>query len=132
MENRLTKRTKYGVEFYCEVSNEEEYKDSVNEVINKLAEFEDLEEQGLLLYLPCKLATTVYKITSDRCYNYCRKEYACNSMPYSNDCMASAYVSETIFTIEMFNWIDKSIFLTEEKAQRALKKIKCIEGNINE
>ena len=30
---------------------------------NKLAEYEDLEEQGLLLRLPCKVGDTVYIIT---------------------------------------------------------------------
>ena len=32
---------------------------------DKLAEYEDLEEQGLLLKLPCKVGDTVYLIKSD-------------------------------------------------------------------
>lgn len=31
----------------------------------KLASYEDLEEQGLLLRLPCKIGDTVYRISSD-------------------------------------------------------------------
>lgn len=33
-------------------------------IVTRLAELEDLEEQGLLLRLPCKLGDTVYVITS--------------------------------------------------------------------
>ena len=33
--------------------------------ITKLARYEDLEEQGLLLKLPCKVGDTVYLIKSD-------------------------------------------------------------------
>ena len=34
----------------------------ISEAINKLAEYENLEEQGLLLRLPCKVGTKVYAI----------------------------------------------------------------------
>ena len=37
----------------------------VNDVCEKLGEYEDLEEQGLLLKLPCKVGDTVYLIKSD-------------------------------------------------------------------
>lgn len=33
--------------------------------IRKLAEYEDLEEQGLLLKLPCKVGDTLYRIDTD-------------------------------------------------------------------
>ena len=35
---------------------------SISEAINKLADYENLEEQGLLLRLPCKVGTKVYAI----------------------------------------------------------------------
>lgn len=38
----------------------------MGEAIDKLAEYEDLEEQGLLLRLPCKVGDTVYGLV-----NYC-------------------------------------------------------------
>lgn len=37
----------------------------LREVINKLAAYEDAEEQGLLLRLPCKVGDTVYIIQSN-------------------------------------------------------------------
>ena len=36
--------------------------DSVDKLAKKLAEYEDLEEQGLLLRLPCKVGDTLYRI----------------------------------------------------------------------
>ena len=32
----------------------------IGDILGKLAEYEDLEEQGLLLRLPCPIGTTVY------------------------------------------------------------------------
>lgn len=37
----------------------------VYDVCEKLGDYEDLEEQGLLLKLPCKVGDTVYLIKSD-------------------------------------------------------------------
>ena len=34
----------------------------IGDILGKLAEYEDLEEQGLLLRLPCKVGSTVYAI----------------------------------------------------------------------
>lgn len=34
--------------------------DTIKDMINRLAELEDLEEQGLLVRLPCKVGDTVY------------------------------------------------------------------------
>ena len=63
---RLTKRTKDGVAYWLGV-NGVSYSDNQGNIygnaITKLAEYEDLEEQGLLLRLPCKVGDTVYIIT---------------------------------------------------------------------
>ena len=37
----------------------------IQKAFEKLAEYEDLDEQGLLLRLPCKVGDTVYLIKSD-------------------------------------------------------------------
>lgn len=49
---------KYGFE-YCRKENWENC-ETISDVIDKLAEYEDLEEQELLLRLPCKVGDTVY------------------------------------------------------------------------
>ena len=38
----------------------------IQKAFEKLAEYEDLEEQGLLLKLPCKVGSTVYHIANKR------------------------------------------------------------------
>ena len=39
--------------------------EDIRKVLRKLCEYEELEEQGLLLKLPCKVGDTVYLIKSD-------------------------------------------------------------------
>lgn len=48
---------------YCEQQRVETCNEcGIYQAIHKLAEYEDLEEQGLLLRLPCKVGDTVYAI----------------------------------------------------------------------
>ena len=62
---RLTKRTKCGaVVPYIDLSYESEYNDWITDITEKLAEYEDLEEQSLLLRLPCKVGEAVDKLFS--------------------------------------------------------------------
>ena len=39
--------------------------DYASKVLTKLADYEDAEEQGLLLRLPCKVGTIIYKIENN-------------------------------------------------------------------
>ncbi len=82
--------------------------------------YEDMESRRCIL-LPVEVGTTVYKITSDKCFNYCHRTRACNSMPYSKECQGSAYVTETIFEVELYGWWGKSVFATEAEADAKLK-----------
>jgi hypothetical protein len=71
MMERLTGRTKYG-EIYmtacdksCPCADKTECNGDCDEtwkVIEKLADYEDLEEHGLLVKLPCKVGDTVYTV----------------------------------------------------------------------
>ena len=70
--DRLTQRTELGVSidknedcptcsicWNCDIASKDcRY---IDDALNKLAEYEDLEEQGLLLRLPIPIGTTVYK-----------------------------------------------------------------------
>jgi hypothetical protein len=65
---RLTKRTNNGMAFLTKVKDSEQDVESpypntlkaILDSIQKLAEYEDAEEQGLLIKLPCKVGDTVY------------------------------------------------------------------------
>ena len=56
MMKRLTYRTTKG-----EAMGDSSVAD-IGDVLGKLAEYEDLEEQGLLLRLPCKVGDTVHEL----------------------------------------------------------------------
>ena len=55
---------KYGFE-YCRKEDWENCK-TIDDVIDKLAYYEDLEEQGLLLLLPVKAGDTVYRYVEEK------------------------------------------------------------------
>ena len=96
------------------VSEYKEHSERVKLAVKKLAEYEDAEEQGLLVKLPCKVGDTLY-------------------LPYSRP----RYIKEVMVTDFMFNGCDlhiltdfvtlgnrdigKTVFLTKEEAEQALK-----------
>lgn len=80
-------------------------------VLERLAEYEDLEEQGKLLKLPCAVGDTVYAIEVDEenfTHFYCPRK-----------------ISEYKFNLQMLDLLEmfgKCIFLTREEAEAALKE----------
>ena len=87
----------------------------LREVINKLSEYEDEEEQGLLLRLPCKVGDTVYLIESE-----CEGDiYDCSHCCEHCACL-NTFVAEVKFDAEWFDCIGKTVFLTREEAEAAL------------
>lgn len=95
----------------------------------KLAAYEDLEEQGLLVILPCKVGTKVYAISSflDCIYNYdnckatqkrkCEEDIPCK---YEKNLYR---VKEIEFNLTLKDAIGKTVFLTREEAEKKLKEI---------
>jgi len=58
---RLTRRSENGTAIYNTPSSDPvKWENNRHEVLQKLAEYEDLEEQGKLLKLPCAVGDTVY------------------------------------------------------------------------
>ena len=99
--------------------------DPYYEVLSKLNEYQDMEEQGRLVKLPCKVGDTVYVLVEmDDNEKYTRVK---------NDVVKSFYISpDNIPMIEFtYIWHDtyindfgKSVFLTREQAEQALKQEK--------
>ena len=77
----------------------------VNQAIKKLAEYEDAEEQGRLIILPCKIGSPVYKIM------YQRDNFDDRLYPI---------VTTVNFTYEMIDQIGKTVFYTPEEAEEKL------------
>ena len=84
----------------------------------KLAAYEDAEEQGLLLRLPCKLGDIAYEITGATTRGYDWKY-----LTYEK-----AYIHGTVFNLSRLHDIGKTIFLTKEEAEEKLKELKEMEG----
>ena len=86
------------------------------EHMHELAEYWDLDKQGLLLRLPCKLRDTVYLIQS--------------RWIKANNKTELVVVPYMITSLDWIvgqcnrNHIGKTVFLTQEEAEVALKKMK--------
>lgn len=70
---------------------------------NKLANYEDLDEQGLLLRLPCKVGDDVYYILG------APKVVCC--------------IEKTPFELSDINRIGKDLFLTRLEAEKKLREL---------
>ena len=79
--------------------------DDIRAVLKKLAAYEDLEEQGLLVRLPCKVGTEVYYILGIP-----------NKMPCTID--------KCVFELSDIDKIGESLFLTREEAEKKLEEFR--------
>lgn len=70
--------------------------------IDKLAEYEDLEEQGLLLKLPCAVGDTVYCI---------------------RESWSGYVIDKKKFKVGMVNKFNKTVFLTRQEAEDKLAEM---------
>ncbi len=110
---------------------------STKRIIEKLAEYEDLEEQGLLLRLPCKVGDDIYAIPSEVNYRLnksfgakglnaiCRQvvdHIEFNSYGY----LVSTNEGMTVHRQEAFG---ETWFLTREEAEQKLKELKEMESD---
>ena len=134
--SRLTRRAENGVAMYATPSGESvKWENNRHKVLQKLAEYEDLEEQGLLLKLPCKVGTTVYVIDTiyecDNDYMDCIMEfpdrYQCEigfKCEYEHEKLV---VRPESFDFKMLDNFNKTVFLTKEEAEKALERLECAE-----
>ena len=95
----------------------------LEKVLEKLATYEDLEEQGLLVRLPCKVGDTVYVPTR-------------NFVSELRIIMVSVYMHDTYFrwilnsgiysNLDGFpgSKLGKTVFLTREEAEKKLEEMK--------
>lgn len=107
--------------------------DDVRDAIQKLAEYEDLEEQGLLLKLPLKIGDTVWTNLSMSGWYFRRKDapyYAKvvfigvnDSEEMGGGLFNVAYRKNNYMMSFNFSDIGKTVFLTKEEAEAALKEM---------
>lgn len=118
--DRKTKLAKGGIE------------PSMLDVVHKLAEYEDLEEQGKLLKLPCAVGDTVYEL----------QEIRHRIQPFEIISINIGRMGETYFNWKLkdgigiyqnvkgfgTNQLGKTVFLTECEAETALQKMEEVDA----
>ena len=108
---------KYGFQ-HCRTEDWENCK-TIDDVIDKLAEYEDLEEQGLLLRLPVPIGTTVYNTTWwDDKYEI----VTVNGKKYSRSVRKHKVTKSTFGLLDIKEW-GKTVFLTKSEAKQKLKEM---------
>ena len=95
-----------------------------------LKNYEDLEEQGLLLKLPCKIGDTVYQLINSHIYEY-------KVIGICFDIFQNKWMYEVAYQIglEWFKTMcdfdafgkSKTVFLTREEAEKASERLECAE-----
>ena len=100
------------------------------EWLEELKEYRDLEEQGLLLKLPCKIGDTVYQLINSHIYEY-------KVIGICFDIFQNKWMYEVAYQIglEWFKTMcdfdafgkSKTVFLTKEEAEKALERLECAE-----
>lgn len=106
------------------------------EVYFKLKDYEDLEEQGRLIKLPCKVGDTVwdndygrpcaYTITAFS-FGEC-EEYICEPVTTKEAVFYYANSSGSITGSFAESEIGKSVFLNESEAEAKLKELRGVEN----
>ena len=111
--------------FDCQTSEERK---RLKTALEKLANYEDLEEQGLLVRLPCKVGDTVYRVNagakqpiipmtvSEIHFLCCKNERAVRF-----DAIGKEDMGESCYRLED---IGRIAFLTREEAVKKLEEMK--------
>ena len=133
---RLTKRLADGTAYTGALINASikgvTYPTYIGKAADKLAEYEDAEEQGLLLRLPCKPNSEVFLICSR--YTHCSfedvpfEESSCEGCEHGCDSRKELYIhrNESVgieWIARNLNKFGKTVFLTREEAESKLKEM---------
>ena len=107
---------KYGFQ-HCRTEDWKNCK-TIDDVIDKLAEYEDLEEQGRLVILPCKVGDTLYRLVPNLYRKYVEIKIAQyvinkNGIYFTTDKGVSWSADK----------IGKTVFLTKSEAEQKLKEM---------
>ena len=94
----------------------QEYDKWVVCVKKKLAEYENAEEEGRLVVLPCKIGTPVFQISYTLSYGEIGDKDKINY-----------FISQKRFNYNDFYRLGKTVFLAREKAERALENLENVE-----
>lgn len=109
---------KYGFQ-HCRTEDWENCK-TIDDVIDRLAEYENLEEQGRLVKLPCKIGTEVYDITW---WDDVQEKVVVKGKAYYRT-VHKHKVTKLPFTYSDIDNFGKTVFLTKSEAEAKLKELR--------
>ena len=140
---RLTKRNKYNGAYYpycfkedgcCGLGASEKCDkcDFAQSVCEKLAKYEDLEEQGRLIKLPCKVGDMVYRTNKGAKYPIIplvvteirHKALRSGKIAVKIICSDDLMIRTNGCLVYYLEEIGKKIWLTKEEAEKALERMK--------
>lgn len=95
---------------------------AVGEAVDKLAAYEDADEQGLLVRLPCKVGDTFYALES-RCDGAgdCDNVVECKQCNDYKQQVTEWRIYSLMQAVSAIKRLGKTVFLTREEAEAALK-----------
>ena len=91
----------------------------VKEYLEELKRYRDLEEQGLLLRLPCPIGTTVYNTTW---WDYVEEKVKVDGKTFYRT-VHKHKVSKSTFSLLDVKDFGKTVFLTKAEAEQKLKEM---------
>lgn len=113
----MDKRPCVGCEDWCEGTNRcKNYSLWIHECLNKLEKYEAAEKEGRLVVMPCKIGTPVFQIS-----------YTLNYREIGDKAKINYFISQKRFNYNDFYRLGKTVFLTREKAERALENLENVE-----
>ena len=103
----------------------------IQQVFKKLAEYEDLEEQGLLVRLPCNVGDDLYCIVNGEVKKL--KVHSFGVPDFEITDIEFKYV-DGFKIVRFVGEVGKTVFLTREEAEKKLEEMKneskrCDKGN---
>lgn len=101
------------------ITRAREREELAQQTIDRLAEYEDMEEQGLLVRLPCKIGATVYRF--QRYFNDATLKSEIKIKPCVVESVSTKRIITTDHMVMLFSNFGKTVFLTREEAEKALE-----------
>lgn len=113
MKERLTER----------IDNKLVFKDTeaCMQAINRLAEYEDAEENGTLVKLPCKVWDTVYLVIADEIFEWEVKSIEIFDF---DTVLRLGHKGSCDYAAEYLSSFNDRLFLTREQAEKRLEELK--------
>ena len=129
MMERLTIKFPTGYLFNLPTESDEMAQEKfANKLAEKLGEYEDAEEQGLLLRLPCKVGDIIYRVNTGakepvikmRVLQVNYKQLHKDRIIIRIDAINDNDMGESCYLLEDFG---KTVFLTQAEAEQKLKEM---------